>query len=138
LLTAIDRGPTRKFASAGRFGDRPIHRQVREVEADHLVVGGERGFEQFHTYVAFGPVEQSAADRAIRTPRGGDALVTAAMDQGGEHVVEHDPVGDRAAVTPPRMRRREFGAIVLIEQRGELDPQGFGQGCWQQGHGPSR
>jgi len=36
------------------------------------------------------------------------------MDQGGEHVVEHDPVGDPAAVTPPRMRRREFGAIVLI------------------------
>jgi len=58
-----------------------------------LVVGGERGFEQFHTYVALGPVEQSAADRAIRTPRGGDALVTAAMDQGGKHVVENDPVG---------------------------------------------
>ena len=47
----------------------------------HVVVGVERGFKLFHTYVALGPVEQSAADRAIRLPRGGDALVTAAMDQ---------------------------------------------------------
>jgi len=36
------------------------------------------------------------------------------MDQGGEHVVEHNPIRYAAAVTPPRMRRREFGAIVLI------------------------
>jgi len=60
------------------------------------------------------------------------------MDQGGEHVDEHHPIGDPAAVTPPRMIRDEFGAIVVLQQRGELDPQGFDQGCWQQGHGPSR
>jgi len=36
------------------------------------------------------------------------------MDQGGEHVVEHHPIRDPAAVTPPRMIRDEFGAIVLF------------------------
>jgi len=61
-----------------------------------------------------GPVGQSAADRAIRTPWGGDALVAAAVDQGGEHVVEHHPIRDPAPVTSPRMIRDEFGAIVLI------------------------
>jgi len=137
-LAAIDRGPSRKFPSAGRFGDRPIHRQVVGVQTDHLVVGGERGFEQFHPHVAFGPLGQSAADRAIRTPWGGDALVTAAMHEGGEHVVEHHPIRDPAPVTPPRMRHRELGTIVVLQQRGELDPQGFGQGCRQQGNGPSR
>jgi hypothetical protein len=138
LLAAIDRGWPRKFPSTGRFGDRPVHRQVLQVETDHLVVGGEGGLEQFHAHVALGPVGQSSADHAIRTARAGDALVAAAVDQGGEHVVEHDPVGDPAPVTPPRMRHRELGMIVVIQQRGELDPQGFGQGCWQQGHGPSR
>jgi len=44
---AIDPGPTR--SPGGRFGFRPIQGEVVGVEADHLVVGGERGFEQFHT-----------------------------------------------------------------------------------------
>jgi len=34
-------------------------------------------------------------------------------------VVEHDPIRDPAPVTSPRVRRREFGAIVVLQQRGE-------------------
>ncbi len=32
-----------------------------------------------------------------------------ASGQGGEHLVEHHPIRDPAAVTPPRMIRDEFG-----------------------------
>ncbi len=43
------------------------------------------------------------------------------MHESGEHVVEHHPIGDPAAVTSPRMTPDEFGAIVDLQQRGELD-----------------
>jgi hypothetical protein len=61
------------------------------------------------------------------------------VDEGGDDAVEHDPVGDPAPVAAQRVTRVELRAVVLgVEQRGELDPQRFDQGCWQHGHGPSR
>jgi hypothetical protein len=42
-----------------------------------------------------------------------------------DDVLEHDPVGDPAAVTTSRMAR---GELQLFEQRRELDPDGFEQG----------
>jgi hypothetical protein len=57
----------------------------------------------------------SAPDRAIRTPDGGDALVPAAIDQRGGHVVEHHPVRDTSAATAPRVNQRELRATALIQ-----------------------
>jgi hypothetical protein len=51
------------------------------------------------------------------------------MHQRGDHVVEHDPVGDAAAVTTPRVGRVELRTVGL-DQGSELDPQRLGQGCW--------
>jgi hypothetical protein len=39
-----------------------------------------------------GPIIESAADGAVRTARGCDAFVAAAVHHGGDDVVEHDPV----------------------------------------------
>ena len=76
-----------------------------QTGAYHLVVGVQGGLEHPRTGAAlFFPVGQSASDRAIGVPVGGDALVSAAVCQGGEHMVEHHPVGDPPPVTPPRMR----------------------------------
>jgi hypothetical protein len=59
------------------------------------------------------------------------------MYQRGEHVVEHDPVRDPAAVTAPRVRRGELRAILGPDQGSELDPQRLDERCWQQRHGLS-
>ncbi|MCU1626263.1 MAG: hypothetical protein JWP64_1212 [Pseudonocardia sp.] len=42
-----------------------------------------------------------------------------------------------ATVATPGVGRGELRAFVGPDQGGELDPQRFDQGCWQQGHGPS-
>jgi len=111
------------------LGDRSVDRQVVEVQPNHLVVAGERGPQHLLTDPGLGPVVESAADGAVRAARGGDAFVAAAVHQGRDHVVEHDPVGDPAAVASPRVGRVELGAVGL-DQGSELDPQGLGQGCW--------
>jgi hypothetical protein len=50
--------------------------------------------------------------------------------QRGDHVVEHDPVADAAAMAAPGMGRGELRAFIRPDQGGELDPQRFDQGCW--------
>jgi len=76
-----------------------------------------------------GPVVEAAADGAVRAAGCGDGFVAAAVHQRGDDVVEHDPVGNPAAVATPRMGRVELGTVGL-DQGSELDPQGLDQGCW--------
>jgi hypothetical protein len=59
------------------------------------------------------------------------------VDERADQMVEHDPVGDAAAMTPPRVIQDELGALVGPDQRGELDPQRLDERCWQQRHGLS-
>src|SRR5690349_5820386 len=73
-------------------GDRPVDGQVVEVQADHLIVAGQRGSQYLLTGPGLGPVVEAAADGAVRAARGGDAFVPAAVYQGGDDVVEHQPV----------------------------------------------
>jgi hypothetical protein len=129
LFAPVDRAAPGHLTSARGLGDRSVHGQVVEVQADHLVVAGQRGPQHLLTDPGLGPVVESAADGAVRAARGGDAFVAAAVHQRGDHVVEHDPVGDPAAVASPRVGRVELGTVGL-DQGSELDPQGLGQGCW--------
>ena len=110
LLAAVDRAAPGHLAPARGLGDRAVHGQVVQVQPDHLVVAGQRGPQHLLADPGVGPVVESAADGAVRAARGGDALVAAAVHQRGDHVVEHDPVGDPAAVTAPRVGRVELGA----------------------------
>jgi hypothetical protein len=45
-------------------------------------------------------------------PRRGDPLVAAAVHQRRDHVVEHHPGGDAAAVTAPRVVRGELRLLI--------------------------
>jgi len=110
-------------------GTRLIAQYDNGRSAVTLVIAGQRGLQHLLTDPGVGPDVESAADGAVRAARGGDAFVAAAVHQRGDHVVEHDPVGDPAAVTPPRVGRVELGTVGL-DQGSELDPQGLGQGCW--------
>jgi hypothetical protein len=44
------------------------------------------------------------------------------VHQRGDHVVEHDPVRDPAAVATPGVGRRELGLLIGPDQGSELDP----------------
>ena len=117
------------LAPARGLGDRPVHRQVVQVQADHLVVAGQCSPQELLADPGEGPVVEAAADGAVRAAGCGDAFVAAAVHQRGDDVVEHDPVGNPAAVATPRMGRVELGTVGL-DQGSELDPQGLDQGCW--------
>jgi len=121
LFASVDRTAPSHLTSARGLGDRSVHGQVVEVQADHLVVTGQRGPQQLLTDPGVGPVIESAADGAVRATRGGDTFVAAAVYQRGDHMVEHDSVGDPAAVASPRVGRVEVGTVRL-DQGSELDP----------------
>jgi hypothetical protein len=57
------------------------------------------------------------------------------MDQGGDDVLEDQPIRDPLAVAAERMRGDNAG--MLRQQGRELDPKGFEQGCWEDRHGCS-
>src|SRR4051812_16253884 len=100
------------LTSAWGLGDRAVYRQVVQVQADHLVIGGQRGPQHRLADPGGGPVIESAADGAVRAAWCGDAFVAAAMHQRGDDVVEHDPVGHPSAVTAPRVGRVELESLV--------------------------
>ena len=102
LFAPVNRAAPGDLASAGRLGDGAVHGQVVQVQSDHLVVGGQRHAQQRPTVPGLGPRGQATADGAVRAARAGDAFVAAAVHQRGDHMVEHHPVGDPAAMTAPR------------------------------------
>ena len=130
LLAAVDRAAPGHLTAARGLRDRPVHGQVVQVQTDHLVERGQGDTQQRVGVPGLGPVTQPAADGAVRAAGRGDAFVAAAVYQRGDHVVEHDPVGDPATVTPPWVGRVELGPVIGPDQGGELDPQGLDQGCW--------
>ena len=129
LLAPVDRAAPSHLTPARGLGDRSVDRQIVEVQTDHLVIAGQRGPQHRLADPGVGPIVESAADGAVGAAGRGDAFVAAAVHQRRDHMVEHDPVGDAAAVTPPGVGRVELGPVGL-DQGSELDPQGLGQGCW--------
>jgi hypothetical protein len=53
------------------------------------------------------------------------------VDQGGDDAVEHHPVIDPVPMTAQRVSRVVLRSLFGADERGELDPQRFDQGCWQ-------
>jgi hypothetical protein len=137
LFAPINGAAAGHLAAAGRLGDRPVGSEIVEVQADHAVVGVEAEPQQLLADPGLGPLGQPSPDRAIRAARAGQAFIAGAVHQRGDHVVEHDPVRDPAAVAAPRVTRGELGPVKRLDQGSELDPQRLDQGCWQQRHGPS-
>ena len=130
LFAAVHRGAAGDLTPAGGLGDAPVHGQLVEVEPDDLVVGGQADPQQRGPVSGVGPLVAAAAHGPVRAARRGQALVAAAVDERADQMVEHDPVGDAAAMTPPRVIQGELGALVGPDQRGELDPQRLDKRCW--------
>ncbi len=77
--------------------------------------------------------------RIVRSEQPGTATRSypLGVDQGGDDTVEHGSVIDPASMAAQGVSGVVLRAVRCADQRGELDPQGFDQGCWQQGHGTS-
>jgi hypothetical protein len=118
LLAPVPRGTAGDLAPAGDLGDAPVHGQLVEVEPDDPVVGGQADPQQRGPVPGVGPLVAAAAHGPVRAARRGQAFVAAAVDERADQMVEHDPVGDAAAMTPPRVIQDELGAIVGPDQRG--------------------
>ena len=123
-------------AATDGFGDRPVDGEVVEVQADHPFIAGQRDLVQAVGQSGLGPLGQASSDGAIRAPRCSDPFVPAAMDQGRDHMLEHDPVRDPSPVHPDRMGRVELR--TLGQESGELLSQRVDQRRWENRHGASR
>jgi hypothetical protein len=134
-LPQVDRAAAGDLTAAGRLGDRPVNGQLVQVQTDDLVVGGRADPEQRAAVPGLSPLLQPTAQRPVRAVCGGHALVAAAVHQRRDQVIEHDPVGDPPAMTPPGVGRGELRALCAPDQSGELDPQWLDERCWQHGHG---
>ena len=77
---------------------------------------------------ALGPVVESAPDGPVRAARHRDPLVPAAVDQGGDHAVEHDPVIDPVPVTAQRVGRVELGTARRRRSARRTRPTGARSG----------
>ena len=109
LFAAVNRAAAGDLTTAGSFGDRPVYGQILQVQSDDPVIGGQGDPQHRRSVPGLGPLGQAAADGALRAARRGDALVAAAVHQGGDQVVEHDPVRDASAVASPRVGGDELG-----------------------------
>jgi hypothetical protein len=69
LFAPINRAAPGHLATARRLGDRPVHRQVVQLQPDHLVVGGQSQAQQFLADAGLGPLGEATADRAVRAAR---------------------------------------------------------------------
>jgi hypothetical protein len=125
LFAPVDRGGSGAFTPAGGFGDAAVDGDVLQEQSDDAVVGVAGDAGQRGEHAEGDPFVAAVPDRGRRAGGVGDALIRAAEPQDLQELVEHDPVGDPAAVTPPRMGRHE--RLSRRQQRGELVPQGVGK-----------
>jgi hypothetical protein len=137
LFAPVHRRAAGDLTTTRGLGDASVHGQLVEVQSDDLVVGGQADPQQRGPVPGLGPLAQAAADGPVRASRRGDPLVAAAVHERADQVVEHDPIGDAAAVTAPRVDGHELGALVGPDQGSQLDPQRLDERCWQQRHGLS-
>jgi hypothetical protein len=133
LLAAIHRAGTGDLATAGRLGDTAIHRQVRQLQAVHAVVGGQRQAVELVGHAQGDPLIPAAAQGGGRAGLVGDAAVAAAKDKDLDELVEDDSVRDAGAVAAQRV-----AVVAGGQQRGELVPQGFLDAGWDRRHETSR
>jgi hypothetical protein len=84
LFAPFNRAAPGHLTPAGRLGDRPVERQVLQVQTDHLVEGGDHDLQHLLPDTGFGLLDQPAADRAVRAAWARDAFVAAAVHQRGD------------------------------------------------------
>jgi len=107
------------------LGDAPVDGNIGQRQSNNAVVGVAGDAGQRGEHAQRDPFVAAVPDRGRRAGGVGDALIRAAEPQNLHELVEHDPVGDAAAMTAPRMGGHE--RLSLREQRGELVPQGVGK-----------
>lgn len=78
-LAPVHRGGASAFPAAGCLGDAPIHCDIAQLQADHLVIGPQCQRVHLLTDAQRRPRLEPAADSAVRAPRAGDPLISAAM-----------------------------------------------------------
>jgi hypothetical protein len=133
-FASVDRRGTGLVPTADGLGDAPVHRQILQVQSDDPVVGGQgHGMDPLRD-TSVGPFSQPAPDRPVRAGLGGDPLVSRAMNQRIQEMIEHHPIRYPASVTAQRMVRME--PRTWTTDRGfELDPDRFEQARWDSRHG---
>src|SRR5258708_37093513 len=82
------------------------------------------------------PFGQPAANRAVRTSRRSDEFIARTMHHCRENVLEHDPMGNSAAMTSPRVGWRELG--LAPEQGLQFSDEGLDKPRWHARRGHSR
>jgi hypothetical protein len=115
------------------LGDAAVHGQLRELQADEVVVGIEADLPESLHHSKLDPlITPSLRSVLLRAGCVSDPLVGAAEDQNLHQFLEDDPLGDTRAMVSERM----VGA-VLGQQGGELLlPDGLlFDVWWQRGHG---
>jgi hypothetical protein len=75
----VHRRRARTLPAARSLGDAPIHRHITQLQADELVIGAQRQGVHLLRDAPFRPVLQPPPDRAVRAPRRGNPLISAAM-----------------------------------------------------------
>jgi hypothetical protein len=131
-FAAVDGAAAGHLAAAGCFGDARVDGQVRKLQTDHAVVGGQGEVPQLLHHPKRSPLVAAAAQGPIRAGGVGDALVAAAKDQDAQELVKDDPVGDAPTVAAKWVR-----IDPVRQQCGELVPEGFDDAGWQDGHAGS-
>jgi hypothetical protein len=117
------------FTTAGRLGGAAVHGEVREVQADRLVIGVQAGQLQPVPHAQVDPLVAAAAHRRRRARRVGDAFIADAEHQRLDQLVEHDALIDAPSVTAQRML-----IDVRWQQREELLAQGLKDARWDGRH----
>jgi hypothetical protein len=103
LVAAVHRAGPGGLTAAGRLGDAAIHRQVRQLQAEQLVIGGQHEQAQLLGDPGGDPFIAAAAQGGGRAGVVGDAAVPAAEHQDLDELVEHQPVGDAGPVAAERV-----------------------------------
>jgi hypothetical protein len=122
-------GSSSGLATARGLGDAPVHRQVPQLEADHLVVGVKAGLFKGGEDFRGDPLVGSASDGGGRACGVGDLLVGSPEDEDLHELVEHHPVRDAWPVATQRMLVRHSR-----DQHLELVADGFDDARWNGRH----
>ena len=110
---------TGAFSAAGGLGGAAVDGHIRQVQADHLLVGIQAGQLQPVEHAEADPLVAAAAHRRRRARGVGQPLVAGAEHQRLDELGEDHRVVDAAPVTPERMVievRRQQGQELLAQR----------------------
>jgi hypothetical protein len=103
LFAAVQGAGPGGLAAAGRLGGAAVHRQLLQLQAEQLVIGGQHLQAESFGHPGADPLVASASQGGRRAGVVGDAAVAAAEHQHLDELVEHDPVSDAGPVAAQRV-----------------------------------